>query len=146
MPAPEETPGTEAATRKSAGTSAAQPAPTSAKPMSAGTGVRVASASATPAHVNAPPRRASPATPQRAASLSPTSRAATIAIENATTPPAATAALAPAGPERKTALQFMVADSRNIEQNVSSAGSASAPRGSAKWAVSTAASSALGNK
>ena len=76
---------------------------------------------------------------------SPARRAATIAIEYATTPPAATAALACAGPERKTALQFIVADSTNIEQKVRNAGSASAPPGQAKCAVSTAASSALGS-
>src|SRR5437763_16511402 len=145
MPAPDETPGTAAATRNSAGTSAAQPAPTSAKPINAGTGERVASASTTPATVSAPPRRASLATPHRAASGSPASRATAIAIANATTPPAATAALARAGPARKTALQFIVADSTNIEQNVSSAGSASAPRGNAKWAVPVAASSTPGS-
>ena len=60
---------------------------------------------------------------------SPARRAATIAIEYATTPPAATAALACAGPARKTALQFIVADSTNIEQKVRNAGSASAPLG-----------------
>src|SRR5579862_4684925 len=145
MPALDETPGAAAATRKSAGTSAAQPAPTSANPMSPGTADRVASASAMPTTVSAPPRRASPATPQRTASGSPASRAATIATEYATTPPAATAALVCAGPARKTALQFIVADSTNIEQNVRNAGSASAPPGHAKCAVSTAASSSLGS-
>ena len=40
MPAPDETPGTEPPTRSSAGTIAAQPAPTSPKPASAGTGDR----------------------------------------------------------------------------------------------------------
>src|SRR5690349_1750049 len=137
MPALDEIPGVAAATRNNAGTSAAQPAPTSAKPIRPGTAERVTSASAMPATVSPPPRRASPDTPHRSDSGSPATRAITIAIEYATTPPAATAALVCAGPERKTALQFIVADSTNIEQNVKNAASASGPRGHAKCAVST---------
>src|SRR5262249_14881325 len=145
MPALEEIPGVAAATRNSAGTIAAQPAPTRANPTKPGTAERAASASTMPATTSAPPRRASPDTPQRTSSGSPASRAATIATEYATTPPAAIAALVCAGPDRKTALQFTVDDSTNIEQNVRNAGRASAPDGSAKCAVSTAASAELGS-
>src|SRR5581483_10086340 len=99
-----------------------------------------------PTTVSPPPRRARPDTPHRTDSGSPATRATTIAIEYATTPPAATAALVCAGPDRKTALQVIVADSTNIEQNVRKAGRASAPPGHAKCAVSTAASSALGRR
>src|SRR6185312_13346975 len=120
-------PGTAPAARKSAGTIAAQPAPTSANPARPGIGERVASASAIPSTVRAPPRREMPPTPQRAVRGSPAKRAIAMATEYATTPPAATAALAPAGPARKTELQFIDADSRNIEQKVRNAGSASAP-------------------
>src|SRR3954451_3666167 len=100
MPAPDDTPGTDAATRKRAGTSAAQPAPIIANPISAGTGLLNTSARTVPAIASDPPRRARPETPQRAASGSPASRATSIATEHATTPPAATAALAPTGPAR----------------------------------------------
>ena len=103
-------------------------------------------ASSIPAAESKPPRRARPPTPQRTVSGSPPSRANAIATEYATTPPAASAAPAPAGPARKTALQFIVADSTKIEQNVRNAGSARAPRGRAKRADSTAASSAPGRR
>src|SRR5207245_2925826 len=131
--------------RKSAGTIAAQPAPTHANPTSAGTVDRVTSASVIPAHVSSPPTRASPDTPQRTTNRSPTRRANAIATENTTTPPAATAALVRTGPARNTALQFIVADSTNMQQNTRNAGRASAPRGNAKCAVSTAASAAPGS-
>src|SRR3954451_2510661 len=106
MPAPDETPGTAAATRKSAGTIAAQPAPTSANPISDGIGERVATARAIPIIVKAPPRRASAGTPHRAVRRSPMSRANAVASANATTPPAATAALAPAGPAGEKGLHI----------------------------------------
>src|SRR5664279_3610291 len=128
--------------RNNAGTIAAQPAPTQAKPTSDGAGARVASTSNMPAKVRSPQVRARPPKPQRATNRSPTRRANAIAMANATTPPAATAALVCAGPERNTAAQFIVADSTNMQQNVNSAGSASAPRGNANRAVSTATSSA----
>src|SRR5205814_10570912 len=122
-----------------AGTIAAQPTPTSAKPASAGTVERVVMARSVPAHVIAPLRRASPPKPQRTSNRSPNSRAAPIAAAYATTAPAATAELAPAGPLRNTALQFIAADSTKKAQNINTAGSASAPRGNAKCAVATSA-------
>src|SRR5207302_9929829 len=66
-------------------------------------------------------------------------RAAPIAPAYAPTAPAATAELAPPGPLRNTPLQFIAADSTKKAQNINTAGSASAPRGNAKCAVSTSA-------
>ena len=62
-----------------------------------------------------------------------------MAAAYATTAPAATAALAPTGPLKNTALQLIAADSTKKAQNIKTAGSASGPRGSAKRAVSTPA-------
>ena len=138
-PAPCEMPGIDPPMRKSAGTIAAHPIPTSAKPTSAGTVDRVVIASSVPMHVSAPLRRASPPKPQRRSARSPTSRATPIAAAYATTAPAATAALAPTGPLRNTALQLIAADSTKNAQNMRTAGSASAPRGNARCALSTSA-------
>ena len=117
----------------------AEPAPTQANPMSAGAAERVPSASTMPKQVRMPLRSAKPSNPQRSSSESPTSRARPIASEKATTPPAASAALVPTGPVRKTAAQLIVDASTKKPQNMSSAGSASGPRGRAKCAESSAA-------
>ena len=113
--------------------------------MSDGTGERVTMTISIPASVRSPPTRARPPTPQRMTKRSPTRRAHIIAIANATTPVAATAALVCAGPERNTAAQFIVDVSTKMHRNVRNAGSASAPRGSANRAVSTAESSEPGS-
>ena len=129
-------PAAEPPRRNNAGTIAAHPTPTSANPTSAGAGERVVIARSVPAHVIAPLRCASPLIPQRSVRRSPTRRARPIAAAYATTAPAATAELAPAGPLRKTALQFIAADSTKNAKNIIAAGSASGPRGSAKRGAS----------
>ena len=92
MPTPGVTPSTSDAARKTTGTIAAIPKPTSAKPTVAAIGSAISSAPAMPAADSRPPRRTSASAPQALVSRSPTRRPIVIVAEKAAKASAATPA------------------------------------------------------